>query len=299
MPVMLRPTCPPRPEALINGFLQLKTKINKEFSNLLLEIHPITKKSKSQSGNIQNNIIEYLGYSFQGDIITVRTSSGCNFNCIFCSVKDINNGQRWKQFENKILITTLQNIIDNGMRDGILRFIDDDTAVSLEYLLSISEIFKDIAKSFGCNTLHRDEYLTKKNYTATTREQVEGVVKDVPFKHIAWITAVVPLMQPNEYKESFLKYKQNIDSKNNFDSLVTVNLLKEYFWDDNGPINYEANENHPASQLLPNIYKVTNGLYMAEKETMLKNGYFSIISTKKKQKIQKNNFFYKITLEIL
>ena len=137
-----------------------------------------------------------------------------------------------------------------------------------------SEIFKDIAKSFGCNTLHRDEYLTKKNYTATTREQVEGVVKDVPFKHIAWITAVVPLMQPNEYKESFLKYKENIDSKSNFDSLVTVNLLKEYFWDDNGPINYEANENHPASQLLPNIYKVTNGLYMAEKETMLKNGYF-------------------------
>ena len=85
-----------------------------------------------------------------------------------------------------------------------------------------SEIFKDIAKSFGCNTLHRDEYLTKKNYTATTREQVEGVIKDVPFKHIAWITAVVPLMQPNEYKESFLKYKQNIDSKNNFDSLVTL-----------------------------------------------------------------------------
>lgn len=87
----------------------------------------------------------------RGDIITVRTSSGCNFHCTFCSVKDINNGQRWKQFENNILYTTLQNIIDNGMRDGILRFVDDDTAVSLEYLLSISEIFKDVNEKNNTN----------------------------------------------------------------------------------------------------------------------------------------------------
>jgi radical SAM superfamily enzyme YgiQ (UPF0313 family) len=87
----------------------------------------------------------------RGDIITIRTSSGCNFHCTFCSVRDINNGQRWKQFENNILYTTLQNIIDNGMNEGILRFIDDDTAVSLEYLLSISEIFKDINKKNNTN----------------------------------------------------------------------------------------------------------------------------------------------------
>jgi len=80
----------------------------------------------------------------RGDIITIRTSSGCNFHCAFCSVKDINNGQKWKQFENNILYETLQNIVNNGMKNGILRFIDDDTAVSLDYLLEISETFKKI-----------------------------------------------------------------------------------------------------------------------------------------------------------
>lgn len=80
----------------------------------------------------------------RGDIITIRTSSGCNFNCIFCSVKDINNGQKWKQFEHTILYNTLQNIVNDGMNKGVLRFIDDDTAVSLDYLLEISEIFKKI-----------------------------------------------------------------------------------------------------------------------------------------------------------
>jgi len=80
----------------------------------------------------------------RGDIITIRTSSGCNFHCTFCSVKDINNGQKWKQFENNILYNTLQNIVNNGMKKGTLRFIDDDTAVSLDYLLEISETFKKI-----------------------------------------------------------------------------------------------------------------------------------------------------------
>ena len=50
-----------------------------------------------------------------------------------CSVKDINNGQRWKQFENTILYDTLQNIVNNGMRKGTLRFIDDDGITELSY----------------------------------------------------------------------------------------------------------------------------------------------------------------------
>jgi len=142
------------------------------------------------------------------------------------------------------------------------------------YISTESDTFKKIAAAYNCNILDRSDYLTKQNYTATTREQVEGVVKDIPYKHIAWITAVVPLMQPKEYETAFLQYKMNLTSKSEYDSLVAVNLLKEYFWNDTQPINYEANENHVASQLLPNIYKVTNGLYMAQREKMLENGYF-------------------------
>lgn len=142
------------------------------------------------------------------------------------------------------------------------------------YVSTESNVFKDIAISYGCKVLHRSDFLTKRDYTATTREQVCGVIKDIPYRHIAWITAVVPLMQPKEYEKAFSRYKENILNNSKYDSLVTVNLLKEYFWNDKGPINYEANENHLASQLLPNMYRVTNGLYMAEKNTMHTNGYF-------------------------
>jgi len=56
------------------------------------------------------------------------------------------------------------------------------------------------------------------------------------------------------------------------DSLVSVNLLKEYFWDDKGPLNYRADKDHTISQELPNLYRVTNGLYMRDKESTLKEG---------------------------
>ncbi len=98
----------------------------------------------------------------RGDIITVRTSSGCNFHCTYCSVRDINNGQKWKAFNTDTLYTSLQNIVDAGMKDGILRFIDDDTAVSLEYLLEISRTFTKINRNnktnlqfgFATNAIH-------------------------------------------------------------------------------------------------------------------------------------------------
>ena len=98
----------------------------------------------------------------RGDIITVRTSSGCNFHCTYCSVRDINNGQKWKAFNTDTLYTSLQNIVDAGMKDGVLRFIDDDTAVSLEYLLEISRTFTKINRNnktnlqfgFATNAIH-------------------------------------------------------------------------------------------------------------------------------------------------
>ena len=102
----------------------LKTKINKEFSNLHLEIHPITKKSKSQSGNIQNNIIEYLGYSFQGDIITVRKST---INNLYSSI--IQCFSKFKYSKNKNigfllfqLNLKITGCIDEGKAKGWIFF---------------------------------------------------------------------------------------------------------------------------------------------------------------------------------
>lgn len=136
-----------------------------------------------------------------------------------------------------------------------------------------AEELKSIAKEEGVQIHHRDPYLAD-GHKASFSEVIVGIVKDIPHEHIAWVTAVVPLMSPREYLAAFSLYRDFILGQHRqHDSLVSVNLLKEYLWDDHGPINYRATHEHTISQDLPNIYRVTNGLYMNSKERILSQRY--------------------------
>jgi CMP-N-acetylneuraminic acid synthetase len=136
-----------------------------------------------------------------------------------------------------------------------------------------SDKLKEIALRNNVQVQHRDFYLADK-HKASFSEVITGVVKDIPFDHIAWVTAVVPLMGPKDYKNAFEVYIQRVVKNKVNDSLFSANLLKEYFWNDYSPINYQASKEHTISQDLPNIYRVTNGLYMRDKKSILKDEYF-------------------------
>ncbi len=166
----------------------LNLKYLKNISNIYGYINNEYFKNKSEKTvNNQNIIPSSNGLKDaikRGDIITIRTSSGCNFHCTFCSVKDINNGQRWKQFENNILFNTLQNIVDNGMTNEIVRFIDDDTAVSLEYLLEISETFKKI------NTINNTKIKFGFATNAIHLSNPNDTIKEKKYRILVWNTVV-------------------------------------------------------------------------------------------------------------
>ena len=146
---------------------------------------------------------------------------------------------------------------------------------------SNSENIKQIAVNMGVEYHDRGDYLSV-GHQASFSEVICGIVKDIKTNHFAWITVVVPLMSPVEYSEAFNVYLSEVVLKQNFDSLFSANLIKEYLWNDKAPINYEANKRHTISQHLPNIYRVTNGLYMRDKVSTLSEGYF----LGKKPKIQ-------------
>jgi len=141
------------------------------------------------------------------------------------------------------------------------------------YLSSNAARVADIAGAMGVQFLPRDDYLSI-GHQASFSEVICGVVQQLPTAHFAWVTVVVPLMHPREYAEGFDLYLQQVVEQGRHDSLVSVNLLKEYFWDDTGPINYRADRHHTISQELPNIYRVTNGLYMRSCADTLREGYF-------------------------
>lgn len=137
---------------------------------------------------------------------------------------------------------------------------------------SNSEQIKQIAYQMGVEYHDRGDYLSV-GHQATFSEVITGIVKDVPTNHFAWVTVVVPLMMPNEYEKAFSAYMDEVVNGKH-DSLFSANLLKEYLWDPEKPVNYEATRNHTYSQDLPDIYQVTNGLYMRDKQKTLEEGYF-------------------------
>lgn len=138
---------------------------------------------------------------------------------------------------------------------------------------SNSENVKAIAKNLGVGYHERDPYLCK-GHIASFSEVITGIVKDIDTKHFAWCTVVVPYMSKSMFQQCFEDYFNHVIKNYSHDSLVSVNLLKEYFWLEDKPLNYKADKNHTISQELPDIFKVTNGLYMRDKLSTLEEGYF-------------------------
>ncbi|WP_326524649.1 acylneuraminate cytidylyltransferase family protein [Sphingomonas sp.] len=140
------------------------------------------------------------------------------------------------------------------------------------YLSTEDAEFHAIGEEFGVSHHQRGDYLSV-GHQAPFRDVITGIVRDIPHQHIAWATVVCPLMPPSEYLASFRAYHRQIVCGAR-DSLVGVNLLKEYFWAKDGALNYSATRDHTISQELPDWYKVTNSLYMSPREDILKREYF-------------------------
>ena len=141
------------------------------------------------------------------------------------------------------------------------------------FLSSNAPRVSEIAGKMGVSFLPRSDYLCD-GHRASFSEVITGIVADVPTPYFAWVTVVVPLMRPREYLEGFQQFLERVVSQRSHDSLVTVNSLKDYLWGTDGPLNYRADKQHTISQDLPDLYRVTNGLYMRSKEDTLRNGYF-------------------------
>ncbi|WP_116106172.1 cytidylyltransferase domain-containing protein [Lewinella sp. IMCC34191] len=141
------------------------------------------------------------------------------------------------------------------------------------YVSTNSDRLIEIATDMGVSYHRRSDRLSEGVQT-TFSEVITGIVSEIEADHVAWITVVVPLMRPNQYRDAFEKYEEVVVEHKRNDSLVTVNKLKEYFWTDEGAFNYEASKNHTISQNLKPLYRVTNGLYMAPKEIVMQEEYF-------------------------
>ena len=140
------------------------------------------------------------------------------------------------------------------------------------YLSSEDDEFLALAERFGVSR-HKRAMRLALDHVAPFRDVITGIVREIPHEHIAWSTVVCPLMAPQEYLAAFRHYHEQV-ILGDHDSLVGVNLLKEYFWAEGRSLNYRATRDHTISQELPDWFKVTNSIYMCAKRDILRREYF-------------------------
>ena len=120
-----------------------------------------------------------------------------------------------------------------------------------------------IAKKMNVSVYKRQDY-----YSSST------VNNSVYFKHIAQNTdsdyiMYAPVTCPFIKSETYINAIEFFLNNSEYDSLASVFPVKHHMWLDNKPLNYKP-ENSPNSQDLPDIYGISYGISIIEKNLMIK-----------------------------
>lgn len=127
---------------------------------------------------------------------------------------------------------------------------------------------------------HRDPFFSQTNTSGS--ELFKCLADTIETEYMMYVTCVTPFVSKEVYSNAINLFRKYIDS-NEYDSIISSQLIKTFLWKDNQPLNYDI-ENAPPSQLLPDIFNPTFA--------------FNIISTKyvrlTSSIIGKNPFFYEL-----
>lgn len=122
-----------------------------------------------------------------------------------------------------------------------------------------------IALHMGCETVKRDQHYASNEVSMSDvyRNMAENIDSDI----IAYINVTNPLIGDETIIKAIeMYYKQ----RENYDSLNSAHLIKEFLFKDNLPINYDL-RHQPRSQDLPDIMALNFAVNILERKTMIEN----------------------------
>lgn len=128
-----------------------------------------------------------------------------------------------------------------------------------------------MAADEGVST-HRREARFADDVSVPFGEVVAHVCSALRGDTVLWAPCVCPLTDTEHYEQALSLYAENVPGSN--DSLVSFEALRLFLWDDSGPINYGLGPAHVLSQNLPNLYRPTNGIFIAPRKKMVEWRYF-------------------------
>ncbi|MCL1999467.1 MAG: acylneuraminate cytidylyltransferase family protein [Turicibacter sp.] len=163
-----------------------------------------------------------------------------------------------RNFSNGTLLKyKLEQLLRISALDGVVVNSNDDTML-------------DIAKNLGCEVVKREQIFAdaKTSMSDVYENMAENFTGDI----VVYCNVTNPLISDEQIIRVIEVYLDN-----EFESVNTAHLVKEFLFLDNKPINYDVTK-QPRSQDLPDIYALNFAANVISKEHMIR--FKNIISPK-------------------
>lgn len=126
----------------------------------------------------------------------------------------------------------------------------------------------DIAKSLGVEAVKRDEYYAGDN---VTNEMYKNIAENCNSDIIMYTNVTSPLITDETIEKCIDLYMNKKDDS--FDSVNTANLVKEFLWLNNKPINYDPAQT-PRSQDLPDITALNFAINIISRDELIARKHY-------------------------
>lgn len=120
-----------------------------------------------------------------------------------------------------------------------------------------------IAEKMGCETVKRDEFYASNDVSMS--EVYKNMAENFNGDIIVYANVTNPLLKSYTIEKAVETYMLKSED---YDSLNSAHLIKEFLFKDGIPINYQL-ERQPRSQDLPDIYALNFAINIIEREKMI------------------------------
>tara|TARA_B110000238_G_C16124045_1_gene438429 strand:- start:29 stop:700 length:672 start_codon:yes stop_codon:yes gene_type:complete len=174
-----------------------------------------------------------------------------------------------REFDEILINKNILPFGNSNLLEHKIKQLQKVDAIDNIYVSTDSDIYKDIALSNSAIVLERPQEFSGKG--AVFNKFVKHISTLLPQGNILWTPVTTPLVDENDYTSAIQKYQEFFGKP--YDSLITVNKVKRYILDENGPLNFRADILKRNQSSLPDLYEYVNGINIAPCDSLKKWEY--------------------------
>ena len=157
----------------------------------------------------------------------------------------------------------IEQLISCSYIDQIIVSTDDERVVDV-----VEEVAKKSTKDI--KIVERPPHLATSE--TSTDELIQYVPEIIKSGIVLWTHVTSPFVGAEIYTKAIQTYRKNI-ADHTHDSLMSVTKHQSFFWDENGPVNYDrAIEKWPRTQTLPEWFEANSAFFIADISVYIKSG---------------------------